>query len=84
MGLPVSLTCYPLIRPSVESKAMVLTLLPPKCCATSKTKRCCVPATSSAFKIGGSSPSNYTSTTAPITYETFPTTALPLAAKHPI
>merc|ERR1740117_1090872 len=37
MGLPVSLTGWPRTRPSVESRAMVLTLLPPKCWATSRT-----------------------------------------------
>jgi len=78
MGLPVSFTSCPLTRPSVESKAIVRTLFPPKCWATSRTKRCCVPCTSRAFKIGGSSPSNYTSTTAPMTWDTFPTTNCPL------
>jgi len=37
IGVPVSETACPLTRPSVESKAMVLTLLPPKCWATSRT-----------------------------------------------
>ena len=40
MGFPVSYTSYPLMSPSVESKAMVLTLLPPKCWATSSTSLC--------------------------------------------
>jgi len=31
MGLPVSTTTYPLTKPSVESMAIVLTLLSPKC-----------------------------------------------------
>ena len=46
---------------------MVLTLESPKCYETSKTKRIGWSATSNAFKIGGRCPSNYTSTTAPIT-----------------
>lgn len=37
MGPAVSNTDYPLTKPSVESKAIVLTLLSPKCYATSKT-----------------------------------------------
>jgi len=37
MGLPVSKTGYPRTRPSVESRAIVLTLFPPKCWATSRT-----------------------------------------------
>ena len=37
IGPPVSATPYPLTKPSVESKAIVLTLLPPKCWATSRT-----------------------------------------------
>merc|ERR1719348_2396740 len=36
MGLPVSLTTWPLIRPSVPSMAMVLTVFSPRCWATSK------------------------------------------------
>lgn len=36
MGPPKSDTGYPRMRPSVESIAIVLTLLSPKCCATSK------------------------------------------------
>ena len=78
MGLPVSATSYPLTRPSVESKAIVRTLFPPKCWATSRTKRCGVPCTSRAFRMGGRSPSNYTSTTAPMTYEILPTPLLPV------
>lgn len=31
IGLPVSTTVYPLIKPSVESMAIDLTLLSPKC-----------------------------------------------------
>ena len=68
----VSQTGCPLTNPSVESKAIVRTLLPPKCWATSRTRRDCVPWTSRALRIGGSSPSNCTSTTAPMTWEIFP------------
>lgn len=52
--------------PSVESIAIVLTLLSPKCWATSRIKVFSVPYTSKEFKIAGKSPSNWTSTTAPI------------------
>ena len=82
IGAPVSITLWPRTRPSVESKAMVLTLLPPRCWATSRTRRCWVPSTSRAFKMGGSSPSNWTSTTAPMTWEILPDDFLP-AEKSP-
>ena len=73
IGFPVSATDCPLTRPSVESRAIVLTLFPPKCCATSSTSLWLTPCTSRALRIGGKFPSNWTSTTAPITYEIFPT-----------
>jgi hypothetical protein len=73
IGFPVSATYCPLTRPSVESRAIVLTLFPPKCCATSSTSLWLTPCTSRALRIGGKFPSNWTSTTAPITYEIFPT-----------
>lgn len=72
IGAPVSLTYWPLTRPSVESIAIVLTLESPKCCATSRTNLWSTPSTSSAFNIGGIYPSNCTSTTAPITCEIWP------------
>jgi hypothetical protein len=72
IGFPVSLTSWPLMRPSVESKAMVLTLFPPKCWATSSTSLFSTPWTSRALRIGGRFPSNCTSTTAPITWEILP------------
>ncbi len=75
IGAPVSSTCWPLVRPSVPSIAMVLTMFSPKCWATSKTRRCSKPCTSKAFKMGGNAVSNCTSTTAPITWETLPTLA---------
>ena len=73
IGFPVSATYCPLTSPSVESNAIVLTLFPPKCCATSSTSLWLTPCTSRALRIGGKFPSNWTSTTAPITYEIFPT-----------
>ena len=83
MGFPVSATSCPLIRPSVESKAMVLTLFPPKCWATSSTNLLSTPWTSRALRIGGRFPSNCTSTTAPITWEILPTPLI-FYAKFPI
>lgn len=68
IGAPVSMTSCPLTRPYVESIAIVLTLESPRCCATSSTNLFSTPSTSSALRIGGMSPSNWTSTTAPITY----------------
>lgn len=58
MGEPVSITFYPLTKPSVPSMAMVLTLESPKCWATSKIKVPSAPSTSKAFKIGGKSSVN--------------------------
>jgi hypothetical protein len=75
IGFPVSDTSCPLMRPSVESSAIVLTLLPPKCWATSRTSLISNPYTSRALRIGGRLPSNCTSTTAPITWEILPTDA---------
>lgn len=43
IGFPVSTTAYPLTNPSVESMAIDLTLLSPKCWATSKTNLFSVP-----------------------------------------
>ena len=72
IGEPVSATSCPLTRPSVESKAIVLTVFPPKCWATSKTSLWSTPWTSKALRMGGRLVSNWTSTTAPITCEIFP------------
>ena len=66
IGAPVSVTSSPLLRPSVESIAMVLTLDSPKCWATSKTNLFPAFLHSSAVKISGNSPSKLTSTTAPM------------------
>jgi hypothetical protein len=51
---------------------MVLTLDSPRCCATSKTSLLPPLSHSKAVNISGSSPSNFTSTTAPITCVMFP------------
>lgn len=72
IGDPVSTTFCPLTKPSVESKAIVLTVFPPRCCDTSKTNLWLNPSTSNAFRICGNPSSNWTSTTAPITWEIFP------------
>src|SRR4051812_22476377 len=69
---PVERTSWPRVRPSVESMAMVRTTFSPRCCATSSTRRWPPLSVSSAVRIGGSSPSNATSTTAPITWLTRP------------
>ncbi|URD76286.1 hypothetical protein MUK42_31312 [Musa troglodytarum] len=44
----------------------------PKCCATSRTSRIELSNTSRAVKIGGNPSSKPTSTTAPITWHTYP------------
>ena len=72
MGPPVSRTGWPRTRPSVESNAMQRTLLSPRCWATYKTRRWSWPWTYKEFRIGGRVESKCTSTTAPITWETYP------------
>ena len=72
IGLPVSLTGPPRTRPSVESMAMVRTVFSPRCWATSSTRRVPLLSVSRAFRMAGSSPSNSTSTTAPMTWEIWP------------
>mmetsp|Transcript_29261 Transcript_29261/g.93797 ORF Transcript_29261/g.93797 Transcript_29261/m.93797 type:complete len:206 (-) Transcript_29261:160-777(-) len=74
IGLPVSSHSWPRTRPSVASMAMVRTVFSPRCCATSSTRRGSSLATftSRALRMGGSSPSNCTSTTAPMTCVTLP------------
>src|SRR6185503_12131982 len=76
---PVSVTSWPRTRPSVVSMAMVRTVDSPRCCATSSTSRLPLLLVSSALRIGGSSPSNCTSTTAPITCEMRPVLLADLA-----
>jgi hypothetical protein len=49
IGAPVSLTFWPRTRPSVASIAMVRTVLSPRCCATSSTRRLPLLSVSSAF-----------------------------------
>lgn len=51
-------TFCPLMRPSVPSMAIVLTVFSPRCWATSNTKRGSRPETSRAFKISGRPSSN--------------------------
>src|SRR5688572_16113083 len=53
--------------------AMVRTVFSPRCCATSSTSSLPWFCMCRAFKIAGRSPSNCTSTTAPITCVTLPT-----------
>ena len=65
---PVAVTSWPRVRPSVESIAIVRTTFSPRCWATSRTRRLPPLSVSSADRIGGSSPSNATSTTAPMTW----------------
>src|SRR4051812_23644176 len=79
IGVPVSITSWPRVRPSVVSMAMARTAFSPRCWATSNTSRTSLPVlasmflVSSAFRIAGSSPfSNETSTTAPITWRSLP------------
>src|SRR5262245_32042054 len=73
IGWPVSVTSWPRTRPSDVSMAMVRTVDSPRCCATSSTRRWPPFVVSSAFRIAGRCPSNCTSTTAPMTWVTFPT-----------
>src|SRR5579864_4083220 len=70
---PVSVTSWPRTRPSLESIAMVRTVDSPKCCATSSTRRLPRLVVSSALRIAGRSSSNFTSTTAPMTWVMRPT-----------
>src|SRR3954452_5609255 len=72
IGASVSATGWPRTRPSVESMAMQRTVDSPRCWATSRTRRWPLLVVSSAFRISGRCPSNWTSTTAPITCATRP------------
>src|SRR5690242_15624192 len=72
IGPPVSTTSAPRTKPSVVSMAMVRTVFSPRCCATSSTRVLPWFLTWSAFRIAGSSPSNLTSTTAPMTWAMVP------------
>src|SRR5580693_7643439 len=73
IGAPVSMTSWPRTRPSLTSIAMVRTVDSPRCWATSSTRRLPWFLVSSALRIAGSSPSNCTSTTAPMTWVMRPT-----------
>src|SRR5690242_3362308 len=77
---PVERTSWPRVRPSVVSMAIVRTTSSPRCWATSSTRRLPPLSVSSAERIGGRSPSNATSTTAPMTWLTRPTRLLTGAA----
>src|ERR1700710_2985196 len=68
IGPPVSVTLPPRTRPSVVSIAMVRTVDSPRCCATSSTRRLLPFMVVMAFRIAGRWPSNWTSTTAPMTW----------------
>src|SRR5208283_3261144 len=80
IGFPVSVTFIPLTTPSVVCMARVRTLLSPRCDATSSVmSRVGMPFSElpgdsnfKALSIAGSSFSNSTSTTAPITCDTLP------------
>ena len=67
IGAPVSRASSPRFSPSVLSIAIVLTLDSPKCCATSKINLFPPLSHCKAVSISGNAPSNFTSTTAPIT-----------------
>ena len=58
IGEPVSVTLLPLLRPSVLSMAIVLTVLSPKCWATSSTNLFPELSHSNAVKISGNCPWN--------------------------
>src|SRR5580698_3829687 len=76
IGPPVSTTSCPRTRPSVLSMATQRTVRSPSSCATSSTSVRFSILVCSAFWMYGSSPSNCTSTTAPITWVTRPTMLL--------
>src|SRR4051812_11113713 len=73
IGPPVSTTSLPRTMPSVLSMAMQRTVRSPSSCATSSTRVASPLRAFSAFWMKGSSPSNWTSTTAPSTCVTCPT-----------
>src|SRR6266850_7509833 len=83
IGCPVSVTSWPRTRPSLVSIATVRTVDSPRCCATSSTRRLPPFVVSSAFRIAGRSPSNCTSTTAPMTWVIFPTALVGVAMPIP-
>jgi len=72
IGSPLLTTGVPRTRPSVASIAMARTVFSPRCWATSRVSALPLLSVSRAFKISGRSPSNCTSTTAPITWVILP------------
>src|SRR5262245_163321 len=84
MAAPVSVTSWPRTRPSVESMATVRTVFSPKCWATSSTRRLPRFCVSSELRISGRCPSNWTSTTAPVTWRICPTLLVAIALLHPL
>src|SRR5690349_3507480 len=83
IAAPVSVTSWPRTRPSVESMATVRTVFSPKCWATSSTKRLPRFCVSSALRICGRCPSNWTSTTAPVIWRIRPILLVAIAFLHP-
>src|SRR5689334_5110207 len=79
IGPPVSTTSWPRTMPSVLSMAMHRTVRSPSSCATSSTSMRSAILVCSAFWMNGSSPSNCTSMTAPITWVTRPTMLLAMS-----
>src|SRR5690242_9167730 len=79
IGPPVSTTSWPRTMPSVLSMAMQRTVRSPSSCATSNTSVLLASLVCSAFWMNGRSPSNCTSTTAPITWVTRPTMLLAIS-----
>lgn len=59
---------------------VILSSYSPRCCATSRTSLDSRPATSRAFRMGGRSSSNWTSTTAPMTATMRPAATVTAAA----
>ena len=72
IGAPVAVTSLPRESPSVVLIAMVRTSFIPKCCCVSSTIVFFSVFISSASKILGKSPSNFTSTTGPIIFVIIP------------
>src|SRR5262249_52500399 len=83
IGWPVSITSCPRTSPSLVSIATVRTVVSPRCCATSSTKRLPWFLVSSALRIAGRWPSNCTSTTAPMTWVMCPIWLLGVAMNRP-
>ena len=77
IAFPVSITSFPLLKPSVGPNAIHLTQLFPICCSTSKTNFSSPILVSNALNTAGiSSPVKSTSTTVPIICTIFPVAIL--------